>query len=146
VLLLVTPEGLHGTPGAPPALLDGVGPVSPAGARQLCCDAEVTRVRVDRTGAVLDVGRARREPSARQRAAVIARDRGCVGCGAPALRGELHHIRRWSKGGRTDLENLCLLCWGCHAKAHHHGWQVRRRGDERFTLDPPAHGAARHTG
>jgi hypothetical protein len=146
VLLLVTPDALHGTPGAPPALLDGVGPVSAAGARQLCCDAEVTRVGLDPGGAVLDVGRARREPSARQRAAVIARDRSCVGCGALALRCELHHIRWWSRGGRTDLENLCLLCWGCHAKAHRHGWEVRRGADEHFTLDPPAHGAVRHTG
>jgi hypothetical protein len=149
VLLLVTPEALHATPGAPAALLDGVGPVSTATARQLCCDAEITRVCLDPGGVVLDAGRARREPSGRQRAAVITRDRNCVGCGAPALRCELHHIQWWSKGGRTDLENLCLLCWGCHAKAHQQGWQVRRRPDERFTLDPPdppAHRAVRDTG
>jgi hypothetical protein len=145
VLLLVTPGALHDAPGAPPALLDGVGPVAGASARQLCCDAEITRVRLDRNGAVLDVGRARREPTARQRAAVIARDRDCVGCAAPALRCELHHIRWWSRGGRTDLDNLCLLCWQCHAKTHHHGWRVRRRPDGAFGLDPPTPEEVRHT-
>jgi len=106
VLLVTSPDALHDLPGAPASLLDGVGPVSTATARQLCCDADVTPIVTDRNGAVLDVGRTRRFPNSRQRRAVIARDRGCVGCGAPALACQVHHNTWWEHGGSTDLDNL----------------------------------------
>lgn len=31
---------------------------------------------------------------------------------------EIHHIKEYSKGGRTELENLKLLCVDCHAEEH----------------------------
>jgi NAD-dependent dihydropyrimidine dehydrogenase PreA subunit len=124
VLLVTSPQALHDTPGAQPSHLDGVGAVCNATARQVCCDAQITTVAITRNGTILDVGRTRREPSARQRAAVIARDRGCVGCGAPVARCQVHHIRWWRNGGATNIDNLCLLCWSCHAHVHHHGWTV----------------------
>ncbi|NPC91210.1 HNH endonuclease [Bacillus sp. WMMC1349] len=30
----------------------------------------------------------------------------------------MHHIKEYAKGGRTDLENLILLCASCHAETH----------------------------
>ncbi|MGI8873980.1 MAG: HNH endonuclease, partial [Egibacteraceae bacterium] len=89
--------------------------------------------------AVLDAGRARRQPSARQRAAVIARDRGCVGCGAPVARCQIPHVHYWRNGGPTDIANLTLLCWSCHTHVHHHGWTVHRDQGGRFTITRPAH-------
>ncbi len=53
------------------------------------------------------------------------RDRGCTfpGC---ELRWFLqaHHVRHWIEGGRTDLDNLVLIC-GHHKLIHEHGWRVR---------------------
>ena len=89
VIVITHPDGQ--------ARLDGVGPISQATAQLVGCDTEVTDVTVERNGAVLDAGRTRREPTRRQRAAIIARDQVCVGCGAPAARCQIHHIRWWTK-------------------------------------------------
>ncbi len=137
VLLVTTPDALHAIPGADPATIDGIGPVSPALARQVCCDADLTPVTVDRDGAVLDAGRTRRLPSRRQRAAVLARDRTCVGCHAPAARCQIHHLRWWRHGGPTNVDNLCLVCWDCHTNIHHNGWHVTRTPNGNLTVRPP---------
>jgi 5-methylcytosine-specific restriction endonuclease McrA len=61
-----------------------------------------------------------RDPSLRLRFKVLQRDRfSCRVCGAsPAKRAgvELHvdHIRPWSTGGETVLENLQTLCSTCN--------------------------------
>jgi hypothetical protein len=61
-----------------------------------------------------------RDPSIRLRWKVLQRDRfTCRGCGAsPALNQgvELHvdHMKPWSKGGETTLENLQTLCSMCN--------------------------------
>jgi len=136
VLLITTPDALHGRPGHPPSDLDGYGPVSSETARQICCDADVTTVVVDDDGTPLDLGRTHRLPTRKQRLAVIARDRVCVGCGAPARRCQIHHIRWWRDLGRTDLDNLCLVCPGCHTNIHHFGWTVIRT-DGRYRAGPP---------
>ncbi|MBA3621564.1 MAG: DUF222 domain-containing protein [Euzebyales bacterium] len=77
VLLITTPDHLHGMAGADPSRLDGVGPVSPDTARQVCCDADLTPITI-RNSQILDVGRTRRTPTTAQRKAVIARDRTCI--------------------------------------------------------------------
>ncbi|MGO1181738.1 MAG: HNH endonuclease signature motif containing protein [Micrococcaceae bacterium] len=50
----------------------------------------------------------------------MARDGGCArpGCTAPASWSQGHHIRHWAEGGPTDLDNLVLLCPGCHRLVH----------------------------
>jgi hypothetical protein len=61
-----------------------------------------------------------RDPSIRLRWKVLQRDRfTCRGCGAsPALKPgvQLHvdHVRPWSEGGETTLENLQTLCSTCN--------------------------------
>ncbi len=119
------------------AHLDGVGPVSEATARLIGCDAETTTITMDPDGAVLNVGRARRDPNRAQRAAVIARDQHCIGCHATATRCQIHHIHWWRHGGPTDLDNLTLACWSCHHHLHHAGWQITRHGTT-YTAHPPA--------
>jgi NAD-dependent dihydropyrimidine dehydrogenase PreA subunit len=138
VILLTTAETLQGSSGASTARLDGVGPVSEATAQLISCDADITPVTVERNGAVLDVGRTRREPTRAQRAAIIARDQTCIGCGAPAARCQIHHIRWWHRDhGPTNETNLCLTCWDCHHKVHHDGWDIIRDRDGRFAMYPP---------
>ena len=92
----------------------------------LCCGAQIGAIRWD-DGLPLDVGRtARTEPPGLRRA-LEARDQGCrwTECGALAAWATAHHIRPWSKGGATSLEDLALFC-----HLHHHyfihilGWTI----------------------
>jgi len=39
---------------------------------------------------------------------------------------EAHHVRWWRRGGRTDLENLVLICSFHHKVVHEHGWSLSR--------------------
>ncbi|MGH8888101.1 MAG: DUF222 domain-containing protein [Egibacteraceae bacterium] len=154
VILIATAEALDGKPGAPAARLDGVGPVSATTAQMVCCDAEVDRANLPhppalngtRNGDVLDAGRTQRQPTRQQRVAVIARDQTCVGCGAPASRCQVHHVRWWTRDlGPTDEENLCLTCWTCHHRIHEDGWLVARDPDTgRFSMHPPDPLARQH--
>ncbi|MGH8933336.1 MAG: DUF222 domain-containing protein [Egibacteraceae bacterium] len=138
-ILIRTVEEWRGETDASCATLDGVGPVSAATAEMLCCDAEVAQVFMTRNGEVLDAGRTRKQPTRAQRVAVIARDKVCVGCSAPAARCQVHHVEWWVRDlGPTDEGNLCLVCWDCHFKIHHHDWDVIRHPDTgRFVMRPP---------
>lgn len=40
----------------------------------------------------------------------------CTICGAPWI--ELHHILPLEKGGKTEYENLIVLCPNCHTRVH----------------------------
>ena len=64
-----------------------------------------------------------------QSLAIAHRDRGCVKCGAPVARCEVHHINFWSNGGRSDIDNGVLLCSGCHHRLHEQRWTLERDGD-----------------
>ena len=63
------------------------------------------------------------------RRAVKARDGGCIipGCHAPPAWCDAHHVRWWSKGGRTDVDNLALLCPRHHTAVHAGIWDVEMR-------------------
>jgi len=71
----------------------------------------------------LDVGRASRTVTAPQRRAVVVRDRHCrfPGCDRPPGWGDVHHIVHWLDQGRTDLDNLILLCRRHHTLVHEGG-------------------------
>ncbi|MGV0395385.1 HNH endonuclease [Corynebacterium uberis] len=64
------------------------------------------------TGTVLHAGRSRRTASLLQRLALFAEQLVCShpGCTQPACQTDVHHIVPWLKQGRTDIENLTLLC------------------------------------
>jgi hypothetical protein len=114
-----------------------VGAVAAETARMLACDAAVTRVVMNGPSQVLDTGRATRTVSPAQRRALVARDGGCRGCGAPPAWTQAHHIQHWASGGPTDLANLVLVCWTCHDNLHHRRWTLTRGPDTRWTLNPP---------
>ena len=78
------------------------------------------------TGQILHLGRSRRIATRSQTLALHVRDKGCSfpGCDTPPEWAERHHIVPWSEGGKTDLDNLTLLC-----SYHHHnflakGWEM----------------------
>ena len=136
LLVLSSAEALAGDPDAAPSELVGHGPVSSATAQRLACDAE-TRTIAWRGDDTIDVGRRHRNPTRSLRAAVIMRDRRCIGCEAPASRCQIHHVTWWRHGGPTDLANLTLVCSACHHRIHHEGWRVVADG-ERFRLARPS--------
>ena len=103
------------------------GPViDPETARRLLCNARVQTVVEDRDRNVLGLGRMSREPSAWMTRQVRYRDRECrfPGCGARRFT-EAHHIVWWRHDGRTDMDNLLLICSYHHRLVHEHGWSVR---------------------
>ncbi len=83
-------------------------------------------------------GRNVRRVTEAQFQALMALYGGCAGCGEPdETKVHAHHMDPFAWGGRTDLDNLLPLCWGCHAKIHDHGWQVVAAGDCKHTIRPP---------
>lgn len=109
--------------------IPGVGPVEPATAAKLSCDAVVLGAIVDAHGDVLALGRTRRLVSKAQRRALMVRDRMCQFPACHRTRHlHAHHIVSWSRGGPTDLANLMLLCETHHTFVHEGGLLVSPTG------------------
>jgi hypothetical protein len=105
--------------------------------RRLCCDASVVRVRHDRNGGVLDVGRRTRTIPPALRRALEVRDGGCrfPGCGLRFT--DAHHLRHWADAGETSLANCLLLCSHHHRLVHEGGWSVEwSERDSPVFIDP----------
>lgn len=97
---------------------------------RLACDARIQTVWEDPHGRVLSVSPMRREPSTAILRQLRWRDRGCrfPGCGRRAFT-QAHHIRFWSRGGATTLDNLVLVCFLHHRLVHEYGWILRIEPD-----------------
>jgi hypothetical protein len=110
--------------------LEGGPTIHPETARRLLCNARMQMVTEDRAGEPLRVGRASREPSAWMMRQLRYRDHECTfpGCGARRFT-QAHHVVWWQHGGRTDLDNLLLVCTFHHKLVHEYGWVVRRDAD-----------------
>ncbi len=99
--------------------------VSVGTAQMLGCTAALSWMRHGRDGAVLDLGRRRRRPTAALRRA--ARERDTCRCrfrGCESRRIDLHHIQHWANGGRTELANLISLCKYHHMLVHDRGYLI----------------------
>lgn len=109
---------------------DGDGVIPAPTLDRLLCTARVQAVVEDDAGNAIGIGRLSRVPPAWLVRQVRHRDRECrfPGCGARAFT-EAHHVVWWRNGGRTDLDNLLLICSFHHRLAHEYGWSVRRSDD-----------------
>jgi hypothetical protein len=89
---------------------------------RLICDGRIRTVIHDCASNVLDVGRSHRLVTDRQYRALLLRQHGhCAHPGCPNVQSlHAHHRIHWIHGGRTDLDNLLLLC-DRHHLAHHAG-------------------------
>jgi len=104
----------------------------------IACDAKILPGIFNKhTGTPL-LGRSQRKVSKRHRKRLIARDSGCIGCAAHHQICEVHHLDHWAHGGKTTLENTCLVCWRCHhIRIHLHGEEITRHPGGKLTLGLP---------
>ena len=112
--------------------------ISVSTAQMLTCTAALSWMRHDRDGALLDVGRRRRRPTAALRRAARERDHcRCRFPGCESRRVDLHHIQYWSHGGRTKLTNLICLCKYHHLLIHERGYLIAAKPGGTFAFYRP---------
>ncbi len=106
--------------------------------RRLACDATITIALDDDVGHTMFEGRARRRPTDAQRREIMRRDRHCrfPGCTNVTFT-NTHHIRPWKPDGRTDIDNLALLCVHHHHRVHHGQWTMGGNANEELTFVGP---------
>ncbi len=131
-------DTLAGIPGAPAGELEGGGTIPAETVQRYACDTALTRI----TGqGELDheLNHASRTIPASTRRALEARDRHCVfqGCMRPSIWCDGHHLVWWTRGGKTELPNLGLVCRPQHRMVHEEGWRLVRHKDGSFTAIPP---------
>jgi Domain of unknown function (DUF222)/HNH endonuclease len=148
------PDQRRGTRGPGPATTGAArlqgGPEIPAAtAQRLACDARVQLLLDDRDGNRMYLGRSRRPATPAQIAALTARDGNrCRFPGCTHTRHlHAHHVRHWLHGGRTDIDNLVLICSFHHQLIHDHHyrigwvagrWEFRRPDGTPIPTQPPA--------
>ncbi len=115
-------------------------PVAMTTVERFVCDAGTIPVKFDSDGQLLNVGRARRLFTERQRIGMAVRDGGCrfPGCDRPPSWCEAHHIDQWAHGGNTDAADGILLCRRHHLLVHNNQWQIGRNGGDYFITPPGA--------
>jgi hypothetical protein len=105
----------------------------------LICDPVLRPIVMSQLGEPLDIGRRSRRFTDAIRAAVEARDGGCIfpGCEHPPDHCDTHHIRPWQLGGATSTANAALLCRHHHRTVHRPGWALHTHACGPPTLTGP---------
>jgi hypothetical protein len=110
--------------------------LSPGEVRRLACTAGIIPVVLGGDSEILDVGHLSRFFTPAQQRAMRLRDQRCraEGCTVPAAWCEAHHLKQWSLGGKTDLEDGVLFCAWHHHRAHDDTYARKKmpNGDYRF--------------
>ena len=113
--------------------------VHPATVHRLACDAALRLIIHGPDGSPKDSGRRIRLAKGDLRRRLEERDqRRCQfpGCHHTKFL-QAHHIVHWAHGGRTDLDNLILLCSHHHRLLHEHGYTINIVSPGRFTFHRP---------
>jgi hypothetical protein len=118
--------------------LERAGLVSVDVVRRLGCDATFVAALDDEAGHTMYEGRARRFPTETQRRELWRRDRHCrfPGCSNDRFT-RVHHVVPWKPDGRTDLENLVILCEHHHHEVHSERWNVSGDANVVLTFSGP---------
>jgi hypothetical protein len=138
VIIKTSVDTLAGIPGAPAGQLEWGGTVPAETVQRLACDSAISRI-IGKGELEYETTRASRTIPPSTRRALVARDDHCVfpGCDRPAPWCAGHHLRFWSEGGPTKLDNLALVCGPHHRKVHEEGWTLLRKYG-RWVATPPA--------
>ncbi len=109
------------------ARLDNGEHIPMAQVRKIACDSGIIPMLLGSRSQIHDVGRKTRTINSGLRRILVARDKGCAfpGCTRPPKHCEAHHVKFWSEGGETNLDNLVLLCRRHHDLVHHSEWQIQ---------------------
>lgn len=106
--------------------------------KRLCCDGDAVVIVEDDNGEPLSVGRKTRTVPTAIKRALEARDRGCTFPGCKNKRFvDAHHVRHWSAGGETSIDNLMLLCSRHHRLVHEGGYRIERDYQDRWFFKRP---------
>jgi hypothetical protein len=131
-------DTLAGIPGASAGELEGGGTVPAETVQRHACDSALVRM-TGRAELDHELNHASRTLPASTRRALEARDGHCVwpGCGRPLSWCDGHHLVWWTRGGKTSLSNLAMLCRPHHRSVHEGGWSLQRKKNE-WHAAPPA--------
>lgn len=133
---LTTPDSFTSTGSA---TIDGIDePITASAARRMAADARIIPEVLGGASQVLDLGVGTRLFTKAQKLALAERDGGCAwtGCTHPPSFTEAHHLRWWSRGGRTDLDNGILLCSFHHHRIHNDRWEIEVRDNVPWFIPP----------
>ena len=101
-------------------------------ARQIAQKCSWRNLKIDpESKTLLNYGRDRYLPPKILTDFLKARDQRCrfPGCRAGLYRSEIDHAIAWEAGGRTDVDNLGLLCKRHHQLKTHRGWKLESNDD-----------------
>ncbi len=126
-------------PGTGPPVLEYGGPITPAQARALACDARIIPAVLGGASQVLDVGTSNRLFPPHIRRAITLRDKGCTfpSCDRPPGWTDAHHVSFWVENGKTAYHNGCLLCRRHHTEVHRGHWTITFAPDGVPEFTPP---------
>ena len=118
------------------AWIEGGGALAPSVVSRLSCNPVLTAVVHGRDGRTVDVGRRRRLVTGRLRRTVMQRDdQRCRFPGCEAARFlDVHHVVHWIDGGRTDADNLLVLCGSHHRMLHRDEFVIVAEGSGQFSF------------
>jgi len=94
--------------------------LTPGQVRRMACEADIIPVVLGTESEVVDMGRESRLATPGQLKKLWLRDHECTypGCSVPNTWCDAHHVDWWSRNGRTDINNLALLCGRHHTIVH----------------------------
>ncbi|MGH2760143.1 MAG: DUF222 domain-containing protein [Actinomycetota bacterium] len=108
------------------ATIDGLMPVGAETVRRLVCDGRLQTIVHDSEGHPIGVGNVTRVVPHYLRRSLLDRDGGCAWPGCTSRRWlHAHHVIHVAHGGRTDEDNLLMLCGSHHRRVHEGGWRMR---------------------
>lgn len=118
------------------AYIEGGPALHPSQVRRMLCESTVVTM-LERDREPLGVGRKRRLATRPQRRAMLRRDRGCARPGCTETRIErlhAHHMRWWTFGGGTNVDDMVLLCDVDHGLVHDLDLVMTRRAGQLIVL------------
>ena len=135
IIVVAHTDAITGADPQAPCEIPGTGPIPRSELERLACEAELFGILFNGNGLPLWHGRRTRTVSPQQWRTLIARDRGCVLCGASPSHCHAHHIIPWSPpaAGPTDIDNLVLVCNRHHHHIHQHNLTLTRHPDGGWT-------------
>ena len=137
ILVVAHADAITGTDPDARCEIPGTGPIPRSELERLACESEFFGLLFDGNGLPLWHGRRTRTVSPQQWRTLVARDRGCVLCGASPSHCHAHHIIPWSPPatGPTDIDNLVLVCNRHHHHIHQHNLTLTREPDGGWTAE-----------